>query len=51
MHGCHLLSDAMSDDVFDRLALSWRVMLPAIAPEESLHQYEQFVKHAAGRHS
>lgn len=50
VHGCHLLSDAMSDNVFDRLALSWRTMLAAIAPEESLHHYEQFVKRTAARY-
>lgn len=50
VHGCHLLSDAMSDSVFERLGLSWRVMLPSIAPEESLHHYEQFVKRTAARY-
>lgn len=50
VHGCHLLSDAMSDSVFDRLALSWRVMLGAIAPEESLYHFEQFVKRTAAQY-
>lgn len=47
VHGCHLLSDAMDDDVIERLSRSWRTMLPAIVPADSLAYFEHFVARAA----
>jgi AcrR family transcriptional regulator len=43
VHGCHLLSDAMMDNVFTRLAESWRMVLPAMVTEESLPYFRQFL--------
>ena len=48
VHGCHLLSDALGDDVIDRLARSWRTLLPGLVPAESLAYFEQFVDRTAG---
>lgn len=50
VHGCHLLSDAMMDDVIDRLARSWQIMLCAMAPTESLDYFQQFVVRTAKRY-
>lgn len=47
LHGCLLLSDAMADDVFNRLAHCWQAMLRAILPEESLEYFQQFVARQA----
>lgn len=44
VHGCHLLSDAMGDDVIARLARSWHMMLPAMVPAGSLPHFEEFVE-------
>jgi AcrR family transcriptional regulator len=41
--GSHLLSDAVGDDVYARLARSWRVLLGAIVPPESLQYFRDFV--------
>lgn len=49
LHGCHLLSDAMMDNVFHRLTDSWRMLLPAIVPAESLAYFEQFLTRTAVR--
>ena len=47
VHGCHLLSDAMSDDVIDRLARSWHILLPATVPANRLPHLEQFIDRTA----
>lgn len=49
VHGCHLLSDAMMDDVFARLAESWRMLLPATVPAESLPYFEHFLTRTAAQ--
>lgn len=51
VHGCHLLSDAMGDDVIDRLARSWRMLLPATVRADKLPYYEQIVVRAADQYS
>ena len=50
LHGCHLLSDALMDDVIERLARSWSTLLPALVPAESLPYFLTFADRAAGRH-
>ena len=50
VHGCHLLSDAMMDNVFNRLAESWRVMLPSMVPDESLSYFQQFLARTAAQY-
>jgi AcrR family transcriptional regulator len=47
VHGCHLLSDAMRDDVIERLERSWRGLLPGMVPAESLAHFEQFLARTA----
>lgn len=49
VHGCHLLSDAMMDNVFGRLAESWRMVLPAMVTEESLPYFKQFLTRTAAQ--
>jgi AcrR family transcriptional regulator len=51
VHGCHLLSDAMRDDVIDRLARSWHILLPATVSAEKLPHLQQFVVRAAAEYS
>ena len=41
--GSHLLSDAVGDDVYPRLARSWRVLLGGIVPQSSLPYFRDFV--------
>jgi AcrR family transcriptional regulator len=41
--GSHLLSDAVGDDVYARLARSWRVLLGGIVPRDSLQYFRDFV--------
>ncbi|MBU3751335.1 MAG: TetR/AcrR family transcriptional regulator [Mycobacterium sp.] len=48
VHGCHLLSDALDDDVIQRLARSWQTLLPGIVPAQSLAYFERFVDRTAG---
>lgn len=43
MLGCHLLSDAIGDDIHDRLARAWRVLLTGIVPQRSLPYFLDFV--------
>lgn len=43
VYGCHLLSAAIRDDVFTRLSESWRILLSAIVPVDSLSYFEQFL--------
>lgn len=50
VHGCHLLSDALEDSVFQRLSDSWRLLLRAIVPAESLPYFEQFVTRTAAQY-
>lgn len=47
VHRCHLLSDAMMDNVFTRLAESWRMTLPAMVAEDSLPYFQQFLARTA----
>lgn len=47
VHGCHLLSDAMDDNVIGRLARSWQLLLPAIVPASRLAELESFVDRVA----
>ena len=47
VHGCHLLSDALDDDVIARLARSWHMLLPAMVPDR-LAYIEEFVDRTAG---
>jgi hypothetical protein len=49
VHGVHLLSDAMMDNVFPRLAESWRMLLPAIVPADSLPYFSQFLARTAAQ--
>lgn len=49
VHGCHLLSDAMMDNVFDRLTESWRMMLPSMVPDDSLSYFQQFLTRTAAQ--
>ena len=48
VHGCHLLSDALDDDVIARLARSWHMLLPAMVPADRLAYIEEFVDRTAG---
>ncbi|WP_328358436.1 TetR/AcrR family transcriptional regulator [Mycobacterium sp. NBC_00419] len=41
--GTHVVSDAVGDDVFARLARSWRVLLGGIVRAESLPYFRDFV--------
>lgn len=50
VHGCHLLSDALQDSVFGRLAESWRLLLRGIVPPESLPYFEQFATRTAAQY-
>lgn len=50
IHGCHLLSDALTDDVIDRLKSSWHMLLRAIVPEDSLDYFERFMVRTAGQY-
>lgn len=50
VHGCHLLSDALQDSVFERLAVSWRLLLRSVAPPDSLPYFEQFVTRTAAQY-
>lgn len=43
IQGVYLLSDAMGDDSFARLARSWRVLLGGIVKAESLPYFRDFV--------
>lgn len=50
VHGCHLLSDALEDSVYQRLGASWLLLLRAIVPPESLPYFEQFVTRTAAQY-
>ena len=49
VHGVHLLADAMMDNVFTRLTDSWRMILPAIVPADSLPYFQQFLIRTAAQ--
>lgn len=48
--GCRLLADVQGHNPFDRLAQSWRTLLKAIAPEESMASLNRFVRSVARSH-
>lgn len=41
--GCHLLSDALGDDLFDRLARAWRILLRGVVPYASRRYFNDFL--------
>lgn len=47
LHGCHLLSDAMADNVIARLYDSWSLLLRSIVPDASLPYFRKFLKRTA----
>lgn len=49
VHGVHLLSEAMMDNVFTRLTESWRMLLPAMVPDDSLPYFRKFLARTAGQ--
>jgi len=48
--GCHLLSDAIGDDLFARLARAWRVLIVGVVAEESLTFFEEFLVRTAAQY-
>lgn len=50
VHGCHLLSDALEDSVFERLADSWRLLLRAVVPHEAVPYFERFVERTSAQY-
>ena len=48
--GCHLLSDAIGDDLFARLARAWRVLIVGIVAEESVTFFEEFLVRTAAQY-
>ena len=49
--GCHLLSDAIGDDPYARLARAWRVLMPAIASAEGLPYFQDFLARTVARYT
>lgn len=49
LHGCHLLSDAMDDNVIDRLHESWSLLLRSIVPDQSLPYFRNFLERTAAQ--
>lgn len=45
--GCHLLSSALNDDAYGRLANGWRSMMRSLAPEDSLQHYYDLIDRTA----
>ncbi|WP_059020282.1 TetR/AcrR family transcriptional regulator [Mycobacterium sp. M26] len=45
--GCQFLAAALGDDLVDRLARAWRVLLRAIVPAESLPYFDEVLRRAA----
>lgn len=43
MVGCQLLSDAMGDDPYDRLARAWHIVLQAVVPAPEVGQLDDFL--------
>ncbi len=50
IHGCHLLSDALFDDVIDRLKRSWHMLLRSMVPDDSLDYFERFMARTASEY-
>lgn len=48
--GCHLLSDAIGDDLFARLARAWRVLIVGVVAEESMTFFEDFLVRTAAQY-
>ena len=48
--GCHLLSDAIGDDLFARLARAWRVLIVGIVAEGSVAFFEDFLVRTAAQY-
>ncbi len=48
--GCHLLSDAIGDDLFGRLARAWRVLIVGVVAEGSVAFFEDFLVRTAGQY-
>ena len=48
--GCHLLSDAIGDDLFARLARAWRVLIVGVVAEESVTFFEEFLVRTAAQY-
>lgn len=46
--GCHLLSSALGDDPYDRLARAWRTLVRAAVHEEAQDRYNRFLDRPAG---
>lgn len=45
--GCQFLSAAIGDDLIERLARAWQVLLRAIVPAESVTYFQEVVRRAA----
>jgi hypothetical protein len=43
--GSYLLSEALGDDPYPRLANSWRTTVHAIAPDDAIAQYNELLDH------
>ena len=48
--GCHLLSSAIGDDSFARLARTWRAMVRATVPEHLLGHYYGVLERVASQY-
>ena len=48
--GCYLLSDALGDDLFARLARTWRVLVSPIVSAESAPFFQEFLARTAVRY-
>lgn len=48
--GCHLLSSAIGDDSYARLARTWRAMVRATVPEDLLEHYYGVLDSVAGEY-
>lgn len=48
--GSNLLSEALGDDPYSRLAMTWRTTLRAIMPEEERGRYGELLDHMADRY-
>ena len=47
MLGCQLLSDALGDNLFVRLARAWRVLIRAVVPDESSAFFQEYLARIA----
>ena len=48
--GCHLLSSAIGDDPYSRLARAWRSLMLAMLPEEIVGDYLRLIDDCASRY-